>query len=63
MYRALLKEIKFWSSSLERKEIGANTVKPANKKTDLLNGEEHKAAYRMFFKKLGLKRKENNLAN
>ena len=50
MYRALLKEIKFWSSSLERKEIGANTVKPANKKTDLLNGEEHKAAYRMLLK-------------
>lgn len=36
MYRALLKEISFWSSSLERKEIGANTVKPASQQEDRL---------------------------
>lgn len=48
-HTASLKKIKFSRSSTE-KEIGANTGKPVNKETDLLNGEMRRAAYRMLSK-------------
>lgn len=47
MHSVLSNEIKFLSSSLEKRENGAIIV--TRKRTNVLNGETHHTAYRMPF--------------